>query len=307
MPGPSPRNRIGQNSAETPPSPQADIPPCTAPHYRQARRAPAASNRYMQRWMMKLSAVLACLGLILIVSCGGTAGSTSSGSSSLQYTSLGDSLAFGILDSQGGYAVRYRNDIAADTGSSVSLTKLGVNGAHSGDLLNSLTNDMNFRNAVATSQVVTWDIGGDDLLHAIGLFNNGTCGGTDNQDCLRSAVATFMPNWDAIVVQILQLRSTSNTIIRTMDLYNPFIAELTINGQLSTIEPYLDQVNAHIAASAQANGIPVAQVHLAFNGPSGTEDPILKGLLTVDGIHPNDQGHQAIAQALRALGYAPLK
>jgi lysophospholipase L1-like esterase len=66
-------------------------------------------------------------------------------------------------------------------------------------------------------------------------------------------------------------------------------------------------VNAHIAAAAAANGIPMAQVHLAFNGPNGTDDPILKGLITIDGVHPNDAGHKAIADALRALGYAPLK
>ena len=34
---------------------------------------------------------------------------------------------------------------------------------------------------------------------------------------------------------------------------------------------------------------------------------IAKGLITLDGIHPNDNGHRVIADALRALGYAPLK
>jgi lysophospholipase L1-like esterase len=42
-------------------------------------------------------------------------------------------------------------------------------------------------------------------------------------------------------------------------------------------------------------------------GDTSDQDPILKGLITVDGIHPNDNGHKAIADALRALGYAPLK
>ena len=78
--------------------------------------------------------------------------------------------------------------------------------------------------------MVTWDIGGDDLLHAINLFRQGQCGGSDNQDCLRSAVAMFMPNWDAIVQQILTLRDKRSTIIRTMDIYNPFVAELMVDG-----------------------------------------------------------------------------
>jgi lysophospholipase L1-like esterase len=80
-----------------------------------------------------------------------------------------------------------------------------------------------------------------------------------------------------------------------------------VQGTFNTVEPFLDEVNQHIAASAQANGIPMAQVHLAFNGPSGTEDPIAKGLIAIDGVHPNDAGHEAIANALRQLGYAPLR
>ena len=133
-----------------------------------------------------------------------------------------------------------------------------------------------------------------------------TCGGTDNQDCLRTAVATFQTNGDAIVIELLKLRLPSKTILRTMDIYNPYVAADTASGIFTTIEPYLDQVNSHILANAQANGIPVAAVHLVFNGAAGTQDPIAAGLLACDGFHPNDPGHKAIADQLRALAYAPL-
>ncbi len=252
-----------------------------------------------------ISAFVAVVLIPLLVACGGHVGS--GGPQSWQYTAMGDSLAFGILDTQGGYVQRYRTYIQTDTGNTLTLTNLGQNGWHSGDLLNALKNDANFRNAVSSAQVVTWDIGGDDLLHAINQFENGTCGGADNQDCMRSTLATFMPNWDAIITEILALRSKSNTVIRTMDIYNPFVARLMIAGQFNTVEPYLDQVNAHIAQMAAANGIPMAQVHLAFNGPNGTDDPGLKGLLSIDDIHPNDAGHKAIADAFRVLGYSPLR
>ena len=148
------------------------------------------------------SVLLLSAALTLLPGCAGTAGS---GSTHWQYTAMGDSLAFGILATQG-YVPRYQSDVASDGGVQVTVTNLGQNGAHSTDLLNSLLNDPNFRNSISASQVVTWDIGGDDLLHAVGLFRNGTCGGTDNQDCLRAAVATFIPAWDSIVQQILTLR-----------------------------------------------------------------------------------------------------
>lgn len=219
---------------------------------------------------------------------------------------MGDSLAFGALAIEG-YVLRYHGYIESDTNQNVTLTNLAQNGWHSGDLLNALQNDANFRSAVSSAQVVTWDIGGDDLLHAVGEFKNGTCGGADNQDCLRSAVASFIPNWDAIVAQILSLRDPKQTIIRTMDVYNPFIAQEMATGTFSVVKPYLDQVDAHIAASAAANGIPMAAVYRAFNGPNGDEDPVAKGYIALDGIHPNDVGHKVMADLLRSLRYAPLK
>lgn len=219
---------------------------------------------------------------------------------------MGDSLAFGAIAAQG-YVLRYRSYIQIDANPNVTLTNLGQNGWHSSDLLNALQNDANFRNAVSSAEVVTWDIGGDDLLHAVNLFQNGTCGGADNQDCLRTAVSSFIPNWDAIVAQILALRDPNRTVLRTMDVYDPFVSQEMVGGVFTVIQPYLNQVNAHIAASAAANNIPLASVHLAFNGPNGDQDPAAKGYIAIDGIHPNDTGHTVIADLLRNLGYAPLK
>jgi lysophospholipase L1-like esterase len=204
--------------------------------------------------------------------------------------------------------VRYRSFVQADNDNrEVRLTNLGQNGWQSSDLISALRNDANFRSAVSSADVVTFDIGGNDLLHALDLFWQGTCGGADNQDCMRSTVANFIPNWDAIVQEILSLRDKDRTIIRTMDVYNPFVGQLMVSGTFPIVKGYLDQVDAHIASSAAANGIPMARVYQAFNGPNGDEDPVMKGYMSIDGIHPNDAGHKVIADLLRDLGYAPLK
>ncbi len=257
----------------------------------------------MPRKALWFFGALLCVALLL-AGCGGTALSIQPGP--WQYTAMGDSLAVGILATQG-YVLRYETYLITDANPVVTLADLGQNGWHSSDLLNALQNDANFRARVSSAQVVTWDIGGDDLLHAIGLFNNGTCGGTDNQDCLRAAVAAFGPTWDAIVAQIVTLRDPRRTILRTMNIYDPFVAQASAGGIFPIVKPYLDQVNSHIAVSAAANGIPMADVYHAFNGPNGDQDPIAKGYIAIDGIHPNDAGHKVMADLLRALGYAPLK
>jgi lysophospholipase L1-like esterase len=154
--------------------------------------------------------------------------------------------------------------------------------------------------------VVTWDIGGNDLRAVRNEYIRGSCGGADNQDCLRQAVAQFKVNWDAIVAEILSLCDPSRTILRTMDIYNPFVDLDRLSSRFKILNGYLDEVNSHIAVSTTRNNIPIAKVHEAFNGASGEEDPVAKGFISVDHLHPNDQGHEVIATALRQLGYAPL-
>ncbi len=241
---------------------------------------------------------------LIFAGCGGGAMRTNSGPWS--YVALGDSLAAG-LNANRGYVLRYADNIQRDTGVVVNVNNLGVSGWTSTDLLNAIRTNPAFRSAISNANVVTWDIGGNDLLGAYHLLLNGQCGVTDPLECFRIAVTTFETNWDAIVVEILALRGTQNTILRTMDVYNPFVAEQKTLGIFSEVKPFLDEVDAHIQASAQQNGIPCARIYAAFNGPAGDQDALAGGLISTDLLHPNDAGHTLIADQLSALGYAPLR
>ena len=246
---------------------------------------------------------------------------TTQAQESWHHTALGDSLATAYSVTAGvGYVPRYQSYLQADTGVAVTLYNLGQNGWTSGSLLNALRTDSVFQSAVLQSEVVTWNIGINDLMNARNKYKNRKCGGTDNQDCLRSMVATFKSNWDGIISEILIRRYTTNTIIRTMDIYNPWVktdvAKNTTADKNETnpkgtdfqiIKYYLDQMNSHVAVSASAYLIPCAQVYAAFNGANGDEDPIAKGLVGSDSLHPTDAGHKLIATLLRGLGYAPLR
>lgn len=223
-----------------------------------------------------------------------------------QYTALGDSLAAGLNDSQGGYAARFRNYVQADTGASVTLINRGVSGWTSADLLHALRTDESLRTQIANSQIVTWNIGANDFQDALTRYQSGACGGADNQDCVRAAVANLKVNWNAIVAQILSLRSPSNTVLRTMDNYNPAVDLARAFGLLPVIKPYLEEINRFIFLSAVNNRIGCARVYLAFNGVNGEADAGRRGYLSSDGIHPNETGHDIIASEFRALSYAPL-
>ena len=251
----------------------------------------------------RYAAVLSTVLLMFVLGCGGGSTRPTTGET-WRYVALGDSLAAGF-SADIGYVQRYSDYTQSDNDVAVTRQNLGRPGWESEDLLNALRNDSGFRDAVSSADVVTWDIGGNDLLRAYRLFLGGACGGADNQACFRDAVANFRSNWDAIIREMKSLTSTERAILRTMDIYNPFVGEQHLSGTFEQTQPYLDQVNEHIRSSAEQNGIPFARVHQAFNGTSGTEDPVEKGLISADRFHASDAGHKVMADLLRELGYAP--
>jgi lysophospholipase L1-like esterase len=232
---------------------------------------------------------------------------------SLDYVAFGDSLATGYGVTYG-YVYRYAAVLGMDTGAEVNVNDLGMDGLTSAQLRAAVENEQGARDAIEQSDVVTINIGANDLMQARLRYKAGYCGGADNQDCLRQTVADFRANWDAILTIVTGLRSPDEAIIRVTDFYNPFV---NLDGSMiswpdsdttdfSVFEKYLEQVNSDIAESSNAHGIPLAKIHEAFNGPSGTDAPSDKGYMHSDGIHPNDGGHAVIAQELRRLGYEPL-
>lgn len=234
--------------------------------------------------------------------------------SSLNYTALGDSITFGLSDSQGGFTTRYQQDTQNELSLAVNQVNLGVPGQTSTDLLNTLRTDQSVRTAVSGSSIVTFNIGGNDLLPVIFQYQNSQCGGSDNLDCMRSAITLLKSNFTAIVAELLSLRATTNTVVRTMDFYNPFVGTLKSSdswpndgvNDFQAIKPFADDINNFLVTQAALNKIKCARVSTAFNGPHADEDAVSKGLIAADGIHPSPSGHALIAELLRSAAFDPI-
>ena len=198
------------------------------------------------------------------------------------YVALGDSLAAGVGARQG-YVDRYAEYLRDDTGARVELTNLGVSGQTSPQLLRALRNDPSTRRALRGAEVVTYNIGINDLGQAWGSYEAETCGGAQGERCLHAVVVELDENWNAITGEILSLSSPDKTIIRTVGLgYTPHAGRV--------IEPYLKQVNHNIATSSDESGIPYAEASLGEKG------------LGLDGLHPDESGYEEIADGLEELG-----
>ena len=201
------------------------------------------------------------------------------------YVALGDSLAAGVGDRRG-YVERYADHIRTDMNARVRVINLGVPGQTSPELLRAVRTDAAMRRALGGAQVVTFNIGINDLGRARESYEAGTCGASRNEACLRTAVDEVGRNWEAIIREILALRSGQETIVRT-----PGLGYVPQTGAF--FAPYLMEVNRRIATTAAAKGIRYTEVRLGAEG------------MGPDGVHPNDRGYKAIANRLRGLGYDP--
>src|SRR5262245_57357401 len=89
------------------------------------------------------------------------------------YTGLGDSIGFGLFAPIGdGYVPTYSRLVEADTGANVTLVNTSIPGWTSSDLLGAIRGNILFRISIATSSIVTVNIGGNDLLGARGSYGD---------------------------------------------------------------------------------------------------------------------------------------
>ena len=209
----------------------------------------------------------------------------------LQYVALGDSLASG-MGGEASYADVYRRLLQRRTRRDVELTNLARPGWTSGQLLNALQTDGDFRTAVAQAEVVTWDVGGNDIIAAVLRTATNTCGGPDGLRCVRQTTDGFRSRWAAIVAELSALRASPDVRLLTFDLYMPFLPPAA---RTDAILGQLAEMNATIRAS-NGSTVAVAPVARAFAESGDTR------LLSDDGLHPSAAGHRLIARLLLDLG-----
>ncbi len=224
----------------------------------------------------------------------------------LKYTALGDSITSGIgVGSQDNYVYKFSNYINLDLGVTANTVNQGIPYWTSALILVSM-NDGQYRNNIANANILTLYIGFNDFqLARTQYVNNETCPGSGSpEQCLINAVNTFNSNYDQIIAQIKSLNSSRNTAFTVATIYYHLVAQDLASGKFTIINKYLNQMNNHIVQTAVANNLPVTDIHNAFNGPNGDQDPVAAGYLIWPGyLHPTPLGHTVIANLLRSTGY----
>jgi lysophospholipase L1-like esterase len=221
------------------------------------------------------------------------------------YVALGDSFGTGLGASES-YPTVFGRYIEQDTGNRVLVDNRSINGQASDGLLAAIFDDDDLRDTIAGAEVITMNIGLNDMADDRLRFLAGDCGGDDNQQCLRDMVDHLAENWEAIITEIVNLRSPDEAIVRVLSSYYPYVDDDYLNAVTWVMTPLLLDMYERLETLAVRYRVGYADAHRGFNGPDGILDPIASGLLDPATDHPSIAGQILTASVLRSLGYEPL-
>ena len=192
----------------------------------------------------------------------------------MRVLAFGDSITYGAWDSQGGWADRLKRLLHqryVDSGSTtkVQFINLGIGGDTSTKILARLQSETNARYSASWPDVF--------------IFAFGTNDARTTNDVVETELDTFCDNTKEII-QIAQKYSE-----RIMFVGLPPLQNAVLDFKTHTYDD--EQIRVYEAALREvvvAAGLPLVELRAAF-------EPRRQELFSVDGLHPNDAGHELIA------------
>jgi hypothetical protein len=113
----------------------------------------------------------------------------------------------------------------------------------------------------------------------------------------------YLDIWDQTYAEIWDLREGRPTIPSAQDVWNPFLSQWIAAGIEPECTANWEVQTQVVQVAAEANNATFVSVFDVCNGPNHDEDPVAKGWIGNDGMHPNDTGRAAIAEALAGVGF----
>ena len=160
-------------------------------------------------------------------------------------------------------------------------------------LLENLQNEEKLRDDIVNAEVITIGIGFADMDTILYYPPHR----------INEELKTFKETYDAILSEILHLNNSTDTIIRVMDFYCPYVKYHKELGIYEDTKRYWMEFNKCIVEVAEKHSIPVARVFKAMNGIHSDDDPQEKGYVVPGGKNLTDEGYKVVAKLFRELGY----
>ena len=198
---------------------------------------------------------------------------------------MGDSLAVGIGAFWGcGHTRLYYNWLINSVNyRRLCYCNLGVIGCTSKDLLNAVTFNSNYRNAITSSSIITIDIGGNDILKH-----------KHSPDQLYQALDCFRYNLLTMLNEIYCLNK--NAQIYIMDIYNPYPTEHEL---YKIAEAWVTEFNTVILSTLKSSEFKISGIAKVYAAYKGNECSYT--LINHNNVHPNTLGYKIINDCYKSI------
>lgn len=153
------------------------------------------------------------------------------------------------------------------------------------------------------ARIITIMAGRDEIQDAAERYHDGTCWGSDGQNCLRRAVRTLTDKWTTILKEMDAANANDDKTLRIIGLYMADVTQLKSDGEFEVIRDYYIKANEWLYANAPAYGVTPVRTQEVFNGPEMDKSLRETGFGQQDDEHLNEAGQQRMAELLRSYGY----
>jgi lysophospholipase L1-like esterase len=229
---------------------------------------------------------------------------------------IGDSLPFGGHFCGGCRDVGeiYGEMVQAATRETVTVANRSSDqGIESKQLLQAVRTDEAMRTALAGADIVVvssghndtpWNVA-DDPCDGPKMFEQSDWN-SYTPECSSAAAAQYRPLLDGVLDEIATLREGKPTAVRVLTFYNDLVGlpDFLPGNETASVN-VIDAFDTVICGAAAAHEAVCVDVYHAFNGADGRQPA--GDLLEDDYTHPNQTGHQKMAELLFAAGMAPLQ
>jgi hypothetical protein len=213
------------------------------------------------------------------------------------YIAMGDSFT-GLASWPEQYAAHLEQELGVDI-----LFKDRSKGAQKIiQMLEGIRTDEGLRRYIRQAELITVNYGSDSFRRPVQSNRDGTCGGTDGQDCLREAFSQAEQDWEAFLDELIALRPPEEAAIVTF-MIGVMLVQTTCDWGSDCWDvgtSYFIDWCDFIEQSATERGIYVVDVNRYFNGEDYRQ-PTNKDLLLYDGFHLNSDGSAIIVDLLKGL------
>ncbi|SFA91052.1 MULTISPECIES: GDSL-type esterase/lipase family protein [unclassified Bacillus (in: firmicutes)] len=207
------------------------------------------------------------------------------------YVVLGDSLSVGVGSSffSPGFVQRYRRFAEKALDEQIYLLSFAQSGSKTEDVLLEIQKEF-VANRVKEAEIVTVTAGGNDLIDAAREFLNG-----GNEKQLEKKLNNSIANMKKILENITNIKKHCHHpyIVRVLNLYNPF-------PNIPLADEGVRRFNRLLKGFSNGDTIIVADIYKIFKNNEGD-------FLSIDGVHPNDNGYERMAEKIHRLGYGGLE